>query len=182
MFPPCRSTALLIVAMLSFSAGSPIDADGGDVHVMGFLWASSTAVGLNELLCDDIMDTPNIVLQLAIQRITDELPRIPRTTALFEVFAGKASIARAMRSKGFSSHYLERDKHSWHDACTLVGMLYCLWMVASVVDSGLVWFSPQCSTWGQMCNHHTLRSTNNPLGHLSNRVDVREANFISQLL
>ena len=174
--------ALVIAVILSVSAGSPIDIDGGDVCTNAFLWATSKASVLNELLCDDTLDMPNAVLQMAIAHITDEVPRIPRTTAFFEVFAGKASIAGAMKARGFSSYYLERDKHCWHDACTLVGMLYCLWMVASVVETGLVWFSPQCSTWGQMCNYHTQRSTKNPLGDPSYRLDVREANFISQLL
>lgn len=182
MVSSCRSAALVIAVMMSVTAGSPIDADGGDVHTAAFLWATSKAVALNDLLGDDYLDMPSLFLCKAISIVVDELPYIPRTTALFEVFAGKASISRAMRANGFSAYYLERAKHSWHDACTFVGMLYCLWMVASVVETGLVWFSPQCSTWGQMCNHHTQRSTSNPLGDPDRRLDVREANFISQLL
>eukprot|EP00959_Pyramimonas_sp_CCMP1952_P211979 4435953-Pyramimonas_sp.AAC.1 len=103
-------------ALLPVALGIPAGVDGGDVNTAAFLWATSKAVTLNELPGDDFLDMPNMFLCKAIGHIVEELPNIPRTTALFEVFAGKASIARAMRVRGFSAYYFERDKHPWHDA------------------------------------------------------------------
>lgn len=166
--------------LLVVAAGSPVESDI-EVHMPAFIWASAHAVRLNNKP-GDFLDQPNAFLNEAALLLAEELPNIPRTTAFLEIFGGKAGSTRKMYDRGFHAYCIDRKRRSWHDVCIFTGLLYSLWMVSSVVPSGLIWISPQCSTWLQMCNGHTRRSMKNPLGEPDRRLDVREANFTSQLL
>jgi hypothetical protein len=55
-----------------------------------------------------------------------------------------------------------------------------MWIVGTIVAGGLLWCSPQSSTWRPMATH-ARRSRSSPLGDES-REDVAEANFTALML
>ena len=61
-----------------------------------------------------------------------------------------------------------------------VGVLYLIFLVASVVETGHVHFSPPCSTFLWIARGHAKRNLQDALG-AEDRLDVKCANFIGEL-
>eukprot|EP00959_Pyramimonas_sp_CCMP1952_P056769 1185744-Pyramimonas_sp.AAC.1 len=67
------------------------------------------------------------------------------------------------------------------DVCTTVGLFYAVYLLASLSAGSLCHLSPQCSTWLDMCRHHTRRSRVDTEGSLG-RDDVMQANHCAAFL
>ena len=61
-----------------------------------------------------------------------------------------------------------------------VGVLYLLFLMATVVETGHVHFSPPCSTFLWIARSHTKRSEHDVFG-AQHRADVAGANFLGEL-
>eukprot|EP00959_Pyramimonas_sp_CCMP1952_P044434 928574-Pyramimonas_sp.AAC.1 len=65
----------------------------------------------------------------------------------WRIFSGKGSAAHFARSVGMVAITFDREDDKSEDITTLVGVFYCAWIIASIVEDGLAWFSPECKTW-----------------------------------
>eukprot|EP00959_Pyramimonas_sp_CCMP1952_P018641 393793-Pyramimonas_sp.AAC.1 len=143
------------------------------------LWAKATAATLSSEGVPAILHDPigsAKMVAAVTTAITDAAARVPRTTHFVEVFAGRGETCHTVRSvHNLVAFAVERKVNVDHDLCTLVGMLYLSWLVASIVARGTVHYAPQCSTWITLARFHTRRSPMSVHGDESRR-DVVEAN------
>ena len=120
------------------------------------------------------------VLAACVAEFLLVLPSVPRTTAFLEVFAGYGDTAMNVANAGYIAHTFEMMNSSHENGCTAAGALYLMYLVASVARSGLVHFSPPCSTFLWISRWHTGRRLANVFGD-GGRDDVECANFLGEL-
>jgi hypothetical protein len=107
-------------------------------------------------------------------------PRVIRVSSTFEMFSGSAGITACVQNLGLLARSFDRTSDPDDDFCTILGFLLAVFHTLSVVVGGLLFASPQCSTWLQLCKGHTKR-------HLDifgdeGRTDVDEANCCAIML
>ena len=111
-----------------------------------------------------------------------DLALIPRTTMFLEVFSGVSETTALCASTwGMAAYSIEKLRGPAQDVCTAEGLLYAIYLLASLIAGSLCHMSPQCSTWLDMCRHHTCRSREDTEGNLG-RKDVAEANHCASFL
>ncbi|CAK0816954.1 unnamed protein product, partial [Prorocentrum cordatum] len=111
-----------------------------------------------------------------INKVVDMGAQLGRGLDFFEVFAGNAGISKQLKEWSYNVTAMDRSTcRIFEDMCLLAGLFYGALTALRVVAKGTVWFSPQCSTWGNMARHHTERSLEDPMGD-TNRRDMVEAN------
>lgn len=124
-------------------------------------------------------DQSNIMLHACVEILDSELAFIPRELHFVEMFSGAGGISKILRTRDdVRVHSYDRKDHPHQDACKLIGMAYGLWLTAAVVLNGVIFFSPQCSTWITMTRNSSLRSRLDVLGD-TDRQDVMDANHVA---
>ena len=171
-----------ILCMMTGGLAVPVRPEPVPNDPAAFLWATTAAARLIRAGIPSSIRDGNGVLMVrqASDCVQQQLDDIPRTVGCVEIFAGRAGITRGVLARSVRAYAVERLNFAFHDCCTLVGTLYVLYTVATVVQSGCIWLSPQCSTWLHMCCGHTGRSRQNPYGS-ELRNDCKEANYIALL-
>ena len=153
--------------------------DGGlPVHEEGLRWALQAATRVVRTGADASCATA--FLAACVAEFLGILPYVPRATAFVEVFAGFGDTATNVASSGYKSYTFELMNSEHENGCTAVGALYLMYLVASVVQTGLVHFSPPCSTFLWIARWHTGRRRLNVFGD-AGRDDVQCANFLGEL-
>ena len=136
--------------------------------------------GLTTNCADESSD--HAVYRNLFREIFEHLPCIPRCLVLVELFAGAAGTTLALNDMGHRAYAMDRKfGDPLQDACTIGGVAFAFYLVASVVTSGMLFCSPQCSTWVMVSMGSMGRKKHDSDGDLS-RTDVREANWIAFLL
>eukprot|EP00959_Pyramimonas_sp_CCMP1952_P473520 9501884-Pyramimonas_sp.AAC.1 len=179
-----RSCFWFRYTLIAVLAGLPAAVDHRQPHLLAFQWATSTAIQLDEAGAPSCCRSGYglLMLEAATARLVNDLPRIPRTIACAELFSGQAGITRdIINYLDLAAYAADKLYQPWMDATTMVGTLYCLYLAACIVPTGLLWMSPECSTWIDMCRHHTRRSRDDPWGD-DTRTDVEDANYSATLV
>lgn len=96
---------------------------------------------------------------------------------LVEFFAGCARFSGTARDMGFSVSAFDKLLHPSADICKLSGFVLAGILVCLIVPGGLLWASPQCSSWLQfvsLANHK--RGPKNLFWGNASRPDVCQGN------
>ena len=105
-----------------------------------------------------------------------DISSIPRATMFLEVFSGASETTALCNSKwGMVAYSIEKLRGPSQDVCTAMGLLYAMYLLASLSAGSLCHLSPQCSTWLDMCRWRARRSRDDTEGDLR-RADVVQAN------
>eukprot|EP00959_Pyramimonas_sp_CCMP1952_P438946 9189588-Pyramimonas_sp.AAC.1 len=118
----------------------------------------------------------------AVDFVTDYVDDMPRQFHFLEVFCGSGRATERVRSMRYSAVGIDKQSgRDFDNITTLVGFFYLALHVLCVWSGGTVWFSPQCSTWGNMARSWSKRSTACPYGDTS-RFDIVEANYCALIM
>ncbi len=75
-----------------------------------------------------------------------------------EAFAGNAAVSRGVAALGYPSVGLDMEYHPEHDVLTPAGFLNLLGLALDVVEGGVLWAAPPCSTWVWLSRSSTGRN------------------------
>eukprot|EP00959_Pyramimonas_sp_CCMP1952_P112913 2360325-Pyramimonas_sp.AAC.1 len=67
----------------------------------------------------------------------------------WRIFSDKGGAAHHARDMGMTAATFDRGDAPSEDITTLVGVVHSAWIICSIVEGGLAWFSPECKTWLQ---------------------------------
>ena len=138
------STALAALALLSAAPR----ASATQLEEDGAAWATGlcsrlVASGLPSRVVDQ--GSSRAVLSACTDAIFDL--NVPRSLAFAEVFAGTAQVTEHIRTTHMLSAVAFDKLYGEHcDACNLCGCLYLCYLLASVMQAGVVHFSPEFSS------------------------------------
>ena len=164
-------------ALMVVGGGMPVVGGGMPVHEEGLRWARRAAT---RVLQTGAANTSCTLLVACVTEFLCMLPSLPRTTAFLEVLAGFGDTAKNVAEAGYTAHTFEMMNSCHENGCTAVGVLYLMYLVASVVQTGLVHFSPPCSTFLWIARWHTGRRRLNVFG-ADDRADVQCGNFLGEV-
>ena len=149
------------------------------VHEEALRWARCSASEAGRRGAPSVVRGPQDsahLIGVATDIMWRDLALIPRTTMFLEVFSGASETTALCASTwGMAAYSIEKLRGPAQDVCTAEGLLYAIYLLASLIAGSLCHMSPQCSTWLDMCRHHTCRSREDTEGNLG-RKDVAEAN------
>ena len=115
--------------------------------------------------------------QSAIDEYRKVFPSHMRRFHFCEIFAGKGELSKACWGKGLRGAAFDKLLHPKQNMATLEGFVWAGILILSIVEGGLVWFAPQCSTWlNFMCAVYMSRTVSNSYEGNTKRADVRDGN------
>ena len=103
-----------------------------------------------------------------------------RKTDVAEVFCGVGSIWKAGAAFGYHCEGFDKDMDQGMNVFYANGLEELVKMVGRVKPGGLLWISPDCSSFCGLCVAQTERSLQNPSGNLS-RNCVKNGNFMAMV-
>jgi hypothetical protein len=103
-----------------------------------------------------------------------------RKTDVAEVFCGVGSIWKAGAAFGYHCEGFDNDMDQGMNVFYANGLEEVVKMVGRVKPGGLLWISPDCSSFCGLCVAQTERSLQNPSGNLS-RNCVKNGNFMAMV-
>jgi len=116
------------------------------------------------------------LLQVAAQWVHDRAGSITRDLHLFEFCSGSGrATAAVMRRGGAAAGFDKATRHPTEDATVLSGVMFAGLLVCRLVVGGLLWCSPQCSTWlGWLSRNYSKRELSNNYMGDETKPKVRE--------
>eukprot|EP00959_Pyramimonas_sp_CCMP1952_P089398 1870028-Pyramimonas_sp.AAC.1 len=115
--------------------------------------------------------------ELAIEQYRKSLPSEMRRFHFCEIFSGQSELSKACWGKGLRGAAFDKLLHPGQDMTTFSGFVWAGILILCVVEGGLVWFAPQCSTWlNFMSARYMCRKESNDYEGQTSRKDVREGN------
>eukprot|EP00959_Pyramimonas_sp_CCMP1952_P475448 9504181-Pyramimonas_sp.AAC.1 len=154
-------------------------------HNDAYRWATKVATRLISEGVPEVLGSSGdtaVMMTAAIGALWDIVPRLERDTNFVEMFAGECGVTHCIRDETcLVAFSFDRRHATYQDATRLQGMLYAFFLVSTLAVGAGVHFSPECSTWINMCVGHTRRCSDDPLG-CDLRGDVLEANHVAMIV
>ena len=104
----------------------------------------------------------------------------PRLQCLV-VFAGKATLTRALGESGLQTVAYDPRVDPAHDVLTEQGLVFLLEQLVRLESGGMVWIAPPCSSWIWRSRGVSQRSVASPDGDVTN-AEVKSANDVARVV
>eukprot|EP00438_Fugacium_kawagutii_P002805 Skav214091 [mRNA] locus=scaffold1185:976:1692:+ [translate_table: standard] len=98
-----------------------------------------------------------------------------------EYWAGTGNLTRALLDRGWLGRALDIDLCQEHDCLTMDGLRLWLDLLMSVVEHGLVWMGPPCSSFVVLCRHQADRFIGNKFLGAQEKAFVKRGNSFMSL-
>lgn len=103
-----------------------------------------------------------------------------KTTDVAEIFCGVSSICKAGEALGYCCEGFDKEMDQDMNVFHATGLEKVVKMVGRIKPGGLLWISPDCSSFCGLCIAQTERSLDRPEGNQS-RTCVRNGNYMAQV-